>query len=66
MSERHADGSEAKNLRMHVALCGLRYNDLTRRLSRVEYLLYGVIALVALGEGSLADLARQLVVRAAP
>lgn len=57
MSER--DGSEARNLRMHVALCGMRYTDLTRRLSRVEYLLYGIIALVVLGDGPLAELLRQ-------
>jgi hypothetical protein len=53
------DQTETRNLRMHVAMCGMRYGDLTRRLSRVEYLLYGLIALVVLGDGPLAELLRQ-------
>jgi hypothetical protein len=61
LSER--ENHEAKSLRMHVAMCGMRYTDLSRRLSRVEYLLYGLIALVALGEGPLAEFVRQLAFR---
>ena len=56
-------GVEAESLPAHVAICGLRYRELSRRLSRVEYLLYGVVLLVALGEGSIADLLRHLVTR---
>lgn len=63
MSESDSGNPEAKSLRTHVAMCGLRYNDLSRRLSRVEYLLYGLIALVALGEGPLAEFIRQLAIR---
>lgn len=61
MSER--DHHESKSLRTHVALCSMRYTDLSRRLSRVEYLLYGLIALVALGGGPLAELVRQVAFR---
>jgi hypothetical protein len=54
---------ETENLPAHVAICGLRYRELSRRLSRVEYLLYGVVLLVALGDGSVADLLRHLMTR---
>jgi len=54
---------EKESLPAHVALCGLRYRELSRRLSRVEYLLYGIVMLIALGEGSLAELARQMMAR---
>jgi hypothetical protein len=54
---------ETENLPAHVALCGLRYRDLSRRLSRVEYLLYAIVMLVALGQGPLAELVRQMMAR---
>jgi len=61
-SERPA-AVEAESLPAHVAMCGLRYRDLSQRLYRVEYLLYGVLLLVALGDGSIADILRNLMPR---
>lgn len=66
MSDDRPAEIEMESLPAHVALCGLRYRDLSRRLSRVEYLLYAIAMLIVLGEGSLADLLRQLIVRGAP
>lgn len=66
MSEDRPAKIETESLPAHVALCGLRYRELSRRLSRVEYLLYAIVMLIALGEGSLAELARQMVTRSGP
>lgn len=54
---------EAESLPAHVAICGLRYRELSRRLSRVEYLLYAVGLLVALGQGATPELLRTLLTR---
>lgn len=63
MSDESPSEVEAESLPAHVAICGLRYRELSRRLSRVEYLLYGVVLLIALGEGSIADVLRHLATR---
>jgi hypothetical protein len=63
MSDERPTEVETESLPAHVAICGLRYRDLSRRLSRVEYLLYGVVLLVALGQGSAAELLRTLFIR---
>ena len=63
MSDERSTEVETESLPAHVAICGLRYRDLSRRLSRVEYLLYGVVLLVALGQGSAAELLRTLFIR---
>jgi hypothetical protein len=63
MSDDRPARIETESLPAHVALCGLRYRELSRRLSRVEYLLYGIVMLITLGEGSLAELVRQMMAR---
>lgn len=63
MSDDRPARIEMESLPAHVALCGLRYRELSRRLSRVEYLLYGIVMLIALGEGSFAELVRQMMAR---
>ncbi len=63
MSDERPAEVETESLPAHVAICGLRYRDLSRRLSRVEYLLYGVVLLIVLGQGSGAELLRTLLTR---
>lgn len=63
MNEERPAEVEAESLPAHVAICGLRYRELSRRLSRVEYLLYGVVILVALGQGTAPELLRALLTR---
>lgn len=56
-----------KDFAVHEAICAQRYeniekafNDGDKRMTRIEYLLYIVIAAVLLGPGFLADLVRGL------
>ncbi len=63
MNDERPAAVETESLPAHVAICGLRYRDLSRRLSRVEYLLYGVVLLIVLGQGSGAELLRALMTR---
>ena len=56
-----------KDFAVHEAICAQRYEAIEkafgagdRRMTRIEYLLYVVIAAVLLGPGFLADLVRGL------
>ena len=52
--------SERNNLEAHVDLCSQRYTTLYRRLNRVEYWLAGIVVLLLIGEGTIADLVKRL------
>ena len=43
---------ESENLPVHVKLCRLRHRGIERRLNRLEYILFGLLALVAAGRDS--------------
>lgn len=56
-----------KDLAVHVAVCDERYkqihmmlDDGRSRMTKIEYLLYGVIAAVLLGPGALAEFVKRL------
>ena len=56
-----------KDFAVHEAICAQRYENIEKafgegdkRMTRIEYLLYIVIAAVLLGPGFLADLVRGL------
>lgn len=42
-----ADNVESRNLPTHVALCRLRNQDVSKRLGRIEYILYAVGGTIA-------------------
>ena len=51
-----------KDLAVHVAVCDVRYNQIAqslregeRRMTKIEYLLYGVMVMVLLGPGIAAE-----------
>jgi len=53
-------------LRVHVAICEERYNNIDRtlrdgekRMTKIEYLLYAVIACVLLGPGVAAEFVKK-------
>ena len=55
------------HLRVHVAICEERYNNIERtlrdgekRMAKIEYLLYAVIACVLLGPGVAAEFVKKL------
>ena len=52
--------SERENLEAHVDMCGSRYGEIYRRLARIEYWLYGIVALLLIGEGTIGDLVKRL------
>lgn len=56
-----------KDLAVHVAVCEERYtqirqmlDDGKQRMTKIEYLLYGVMAAVLLGPGALAEFVKKL------
>ena len=57
-----------KRLSVHEAICAQRYegiqarfDDGSKRMTKIEYLLYAVIVLVLLGPGVAADFVRKLI-----
>lgn len=68
MSDVHELASETdKRLSVHEAICAQRYesiqsrfDDGSKRMTKIEYLLYVVIATVLLGPGVAADFAKKL------
>lgn len=61
------DATDAK-LATHEEICALRYEAIqksfesgSKRMSRIEYLLYAVIAVTLLGPGFAAELLRKLI-----
>ena len=66
MTEKMISETEAK-LSVHEAICAERYAgiqksfaDGSKRMTRIEYLLYGVIAAVLFGPGVAAEFAKKL------
>jgi hypothetical protein len=52
--------TERTSLPAHVDLCELRYRSLERRMSRVEYSIYALVALMIFGRDHLIDVLRLL------
>lgn len=52
--------SERENLGTHVDLCATRYRGVEKRLGRVELILWAIVFLLLVGEGTLADLVKRL------
>jgi hypothetical protein len=69
MSDVHELASETdKRLSVHEAICAQRYesiqgrfDDGSKRMARIEYILYVVIAAVLFGPGVAADFVKKLV-----
>lgn len=69
MPETHELATETdKRLSVHEAICASRYegiqarfDDGSRRMAKIEYLLYAVILLVLFGPGVAADFVRKLI-----
>ena len=66
MTEKMISETEAK-LSVHEAICATRYEgiqksfaDGSKRMTRIEYLLYGVIVCVLFGPGVAAEFAKKL------
>lgn len=66
MTEKMISETEAK-LSTHEQICAQRYEDIqnrfdagSKRMERLEYLLYGVIAAVLFGPGVAADIVKKL------
>ena len=66
MSEKMISETEAK-LSVHEAICAARYEDIqksfaagSRRMTRIEYLLYIVIAAVLFGPGVAAEVVKKV------
>ena len=66
MTEKMISETEAK-LSVHEAICATRYEgiqksfaDGSKRMTRIEYLLYGVIVAVLFGPGVAAEFAKKL------
>ena len=68
MAEIHELATETdKRLSVHEAICASRYegiqarfDDGSKRMTKIEYLLYAVIVLVLFGPGVAADFVRKL------
>ena len=68
MAEIHELANETdKRLSVHEAICASRYegiqarfDDGSKRMTKIEYLLYAVIVLVLFGPGVAADLVKKL------
>jgi len=50
-----------KRLAVHEAVCAERYSNITARMTKIEYLLYGVIFAVLLGPGAAGEFVKKLV-----
>lgn len=69
MAEIHELATETdKRLSVHEAICASRYegiqarfDDGSKRMAKIEYLLYAVIVLVLFGPGVAADFVRKLI-----
>lgn len=69
MLETHELATETdKRLSVHEAICASRYegiqarfDDGSKRMAKIEYLLYAVIVLVLFGPGVAADFVRKLI-----
>jgi len=69
MPEIHELATETdKRLSIHEAICAQRYegiqarfDDGSKRMTKIEYLLYAVIVLVLLGPGVAAEFVRKLI-----
>ena len=69
MPETHELATETdKRLSVHEAICASRYegiqarfDDGSKRMAKIEYLLYAVIVLVLFGPGVAADFVRKLI-----
>jgi len=69
MQETHELATETdKRLSVHEAICASRYegiqarfDDGSKRMAKIEYLLYAVIVLVLFGPGVAADFVRKLI-----
>ena len=66
MNEKMITETEAKLL-VHEAICAARYEDIqksfasgSRRMTRIEYLLYIVIAAVLFGPGAAAEIVKKV------
>ena len=60
-----------KRVTTHEAICAERYKALdirlaagTARMQRIEYILYAVVALLALGEGTVLEVAKRVFLNA--
>jgi hypothetical protein len=69
MEDTHGLATETdKRLSVHEAICAQRYegiqarfDDGSKRMTKIEYLLYAVIVLVLLGPGVAAEFVRKLI-----
>ena len=66
MTEKMISETESK-LSIHEAICAARYEDIqgrfdagSKRMARLEYLLYGVIVCVLFGPGVAAELVKKV------
>lgn len=53
--------SERKSLPVHVDMCEQRYRVLEARMRRIEYVLYGIAALLVFGEGTVMEVVKRLI-----
>jgi hypothetical protein len=71
MSDTHELATETdKRLSVHEAVCAQRYeriqsrfDDGSKRMQRIEYILYAIAGMTFLGTGSVAELLMKLIVR---
>lgn len=61
-AQRALEAAQKANSRIdgHESLCAERYGGIISRMGRVEYLIYAIIGLLLIGEGTIGSLVKRL------
>lgn len=62
VAQRALEAAQKANGRIdgHESLCAERYGGIISRMGRVEWLIYAIIALLLVGEGTIGNLVKRL------
>ena len=62
LAQRALEEAQKANARIdgHESICAERYRGILGRMSRVEYILYAIVALLLVGEGTVGALVKRL------